>query len=176
MSAIEADANATTRLKAVLDTFGKILATYLDADSLKPLVDEFIASWHVFRHVQPVRDLLIFRKSWLENVVEDELEFSWSMPNAQLGDHPSLEAFLRSELKSMNFRGHFDSFKDLLEFCRKCERASGLASGFTVRMEPQGIKPNSCIHVVKTTEYYEKKVANNAMYKKELSVIIDALK
>lgn len=167
--------NSSQTLVDLLGDFTKMLVKHLDSDSMKLLVEELMSEWETFEDVPPIRSLIGFRCQWLENHIEPNLEFTWCMPEARFEQHAVIEAFLHSNRKIMSYVGEFATFKDALEFCRRFERASGLASGFTVKLEPCGIKPDSPISITKTIDYFEQKRLRNEAFTQELANLVDIL-
>lgn len=124
------------RYAQVMVVYANILIKKLDVEHIRSLVEEFTNEWDFFKKCKPIRILFLHRKQWLEQNIKNKLEFCWNMPDVIMSDHPVVEEFLKSNKKSMTYAGNFPTFKELLDFCRKCERSSCLAAGYTVKMEP----------------------------------------
>lgn len=173
------------QLLDILNQFIQLLVKHVDSDGLKRLVDEVARSrdWPtLFRTAWPVRDLFEYRCGWLHaNIVADDNipSNTWSMCEARLDGHPIVEEFLHAaNRRTLNYDGKFATFKDVLEFCRFCERASKscLTSGFSIKCEPLGIRADALVAISKTTDYYDKKHQQNEMFKQELALLTDLLK
>jgi hypothetical protein len=80
------------------------------------LSTEFQKEKSALKKCTRIKSLFERRKAALEEKLKSKPPFSWSMPEAKIPEHPSVQAFLRGEDEKMTYSAPFKSAQEVRNF------------------------------------------------------------
>ena len=162
----------------VNDAFDALIETALkptndeDEDLLfYDLSTEFQKEKSALKKCTRIKSLFERRKAALEEKLKQKPPFSWSMPKANIPEHPSVQVFLRGEDEKMTYSAPFKSAQEVRNFINDYNDCYGW--GIYMREFSAKIteKPGKTVLIKKTKKVHEDRVRKYGFYESEIARI-----
>ena len=156
-----------TKTILLFDDYDNILeqlykSANLESDILTILINEFSMSFDKYKKSKTILNLFQTHMEWLEKQIEVIDEPDWRM-DVSVPGHPIVEAFLKSNEQSMNYRGAFLGIQDARNFILKL-----YACGESLACNASGSGRKVVVNITKINTAYKLVINKMKQYKEQL--------